>query len=275
MIIFLILRSEDTPSKTRSDTLLKDILEILECPVCREYMVPPIAMCESGHSICTICRHKLNKCPTCTKNFSKARNFALEYIAGKIEYPCRYLEFGCKETFSLEHIASHQTKCRYQAHVCPFSIVETKSCLWQGPIAAVESHVKAKHAELCNSTTQAGKYKTRLWSIENGPLWCRAMFSMDEVFFWYSRIIDTHLYSCVLFVGLGDRALNYKYRITINKTDGSGTASACHLTRSYLNDIEQIFQNCDCIVFHRNFIKTCMDAEKSLLVEIEILKSVP
>jgi hypothetical protein len=99
------------------------------------------------------------------------------------------------------------------------------------------------------------------------------MFSMGEVFFWYSRIIDTHVYSCVLFVGLEAGASNYKYRITINKADGSGSACSCHVTRSYLSDVEQIFQNCDCIVFHRDFVKTCMDAEKSLLVEIEILKN--
>ncbi|KAJ4432539.1 hypothetical protein ANN_21162 [Periplaneta americana] len=47
------------------DTLAQELLQGLECPVCFDYMVPPITLCENGHNICKICKPKLFECPTC------------------------------------------------------------------------------------------------------------------------------------------------------------------------------------------------------------------
>lgn len=48
--------------------LNEKILQQLECPICVEYMKPPINVCEAGHSICSQCYNKVNQCPLCRKN---------------------------------------------------------------------------------------------------------------------------------------------------------------------------------------------------------------
>ena len=252
--------------------VLLGLLEELECPVCREYVVPPIAMCVSGHSICTTCRNKMYRCPVCTKAFSNSRNYALENIAGRMMYPCKYQEEGCKESLTLQQRAAHHAECPHQTHKCPFSLLHRDPCRWKGSPATLVNHIKNNHSDLC-SALQAGKFKRRLWDIENGPFWCRAMFAMNEVFFWYTAVKDRHVYSSVFYVGPAVNASSYKYRITLNKEDKFGTAVACHVTSSYHKSIDEVFRNCECVVFHREFVKKCMDTKKRILVEVKIFRS--
>lgn len=42
-----------------------DLASLFECPVCFDYVLPPILQCQSGHLVCSICRPKLTCCPTC------------------------------------------------------------------------------------------------------------------------------------------------------------------------------------------------------------------
>lgn len=66
------------------DTLSQDLLTELECPVCYEIMLPPIRLCLEGHSICNTCRLQLDRCPTCRKPLTNARNRVLEKVAEKL-----------------------------------------------------------------------------------------------------------------------------------------------------------------------------------------------
>lgn len=42
-----------------------DLASLFECPVCFDYVLPPILQCQSGHLVCSSCRPKLTCCPTC------------------------------------------------------------------------------------------------------------------------------------------------------------------------------------------------------------------
>lgn len=65
----------------------KLFLQLLECPVCKEYMGPPIYQCSSGHTICNSCKTKLGKCSSCEDPIEKTRNFTLEELSKKVELP--------------------------------------------------------------------------------------------------------------------------------------------------------------------------------------------
>lgn len=54
--------SAPTVSSLSSST---DLASLFECPVCFDYVLPPILQCQSGHLVCSNCRPKLNCCPTC------------------------------------------------------------------------------------------------------------------------------------------------------------------------------------------------------------------
>jgi hypothetical protein len=60
------------------------ILNEIECPVCLEYMSPPITLCRRGHNLCHNCRNFVSKCPICMDKFI-TNNLALEVIADKVK----------------------------------------------------------------------------------------------------------------------------------------------------------------------------------------------
>ncbi|KAJ4451994.1 hypothetical protein ANN_03478 [Periplaneta americana] len=55
------------------------ILRELECPVCYEYMEPPISICQSGHAICVTCRPRMRKCPVLVHVGLKKTTAAYKY----------------------------------------------------------------------------------------------------------------------------------------------------------------------------------------------------
>lgn len=65
----------------------KLFLQLLECPVCKEYMSPPIYQCTTGHTICNPCKTKLGKCSSCEDPIEKTRNYTLEELSKKVELP--------------------------------------------------------------------------------------------------------------------------------------------------------------------------------------------
>ena len=237
-------------------------------------MAPPISMCVSGHSICKTCRRKLKKCRLCTKNFMKSRNLALEKLVGKMKYPCKYEDLGCTGSFSLEHLASHQENCPRQAHSCPFKVLDTHTCAWEGTEDAVVGHMKTNHSDFCGIIDRAGKYNTRICDIVKVPLWCRAVVKQNDVFLWCTKLIEGHLYSCLLYLGVKEEAAHFMFRMTVevNKTRGF---IAYHMGCPYPNNVDEIFQNRQCAILDHDLVKQCMDAKKCLRVAIEIIRLVP
>jgi hypothetical protein len=126
-----------------SRALDEDLLKELECPVCMQYTVPPIKMCTNGHNICCKCRELVEICPTCRAKFSEFRSVALENIARRLKYPCANRKRGCRELFSVEHIAEHQAVCVYGEIKCPANLY--LNCSWKGLKSDLKGHVKATH----------------------------------------------------------------------------------------------------------------------------------
>lgn len=57
--------SSSSSSGVSSLSSSTDLASLFECPVCFDYVLPPILQCQSGHLVCTNCRPKLSCCPTC------------------------------------------------------------------------------------------------------------------------------------------------------------------------------------------------------------------
>lgn len=67
-----------------------ELTALFECPVCFDYVLPPILQCQSGHLVCNPCRQKLSCCPTCRGPLSPSiRNLAMEKVASTLPFPCK------------------------------------------------------------------------------------------------------------------------------------------------------------------------------------------
>jgi E3 ubiquitin-protein ligase SIAH1 len=125
------------------------LLSELECPVCTDYLRPPITFCVNGHNICNICRPKVQHCPTCRQQLLNTRNVALERLAREANYPCKYRKYGCKEVCSLDLIGEHQGKCQYIPQACLVHKLNLGICTWTGTASDVKTHLKHAHSDVC------------------------------------------------------------------------------------------------------------------------------
>nr|GEW99952.1 E3 ubiquitin-protein ligase SINAT2 [Tanacetum cinerariifolium] len=54
--------------------VLKNLYELLECPVCTTIMSPPIYQCPNGHTLCSICKFQVKSCcPICRIDMDSIR----------------------------------------------------------------------------------------------------------------------------------------------------------------------------------------------------------
>lgn len=142
---FSISGKKSEPTNPLNEKLLSD----LECPVCFQYMNFPIYMCDSGHSICKVCKDKLTNCPTCTQQLRDSRNYTLEKISEHVLYPCKFKQDGCNFMANFQDLSIHEHSCTaFKANSgnfwCMFNSMN--SCPWVGDINKFSQHLKVSHA---------------------------------------------------------------------------------------------------------------------------------
>lgn len=121
----------------------QQLLQSLECPICREYIRPPIFICETGHNICEICSKRVNMCPICRGNFLGGRNFTLESFTSNLDYPCVNQLLGCFFIGKAQLVQKHELLCEYIEIECV-----TLNCQWRGLDGDLKKHLKAEHMDV-------------------------------------------------------------------------------------------------------------------------------
>lgn len=127
-------------SDSRSSDL-SNMISLFECPVCYDYVLPPIIQCARGHLICETCRLRITKCPICNDTLGDIRNLQMEKIAGSLRFPCKFAQSGCDVCLPPDQKIKHEDTCAYRIYSCPFPI----TCRWQGALDSVVSHVVNSH----------------------------------------------------------------------------------------------------------------------------------
>lgn len=91
-----------------------ELLRNLECPICTDIPLPPIFLCNNGHSICNSCKEKLTNCGLCHAKFSETRNYFQENIVNASKFKCRYFADGCGEILKGEQQKTHLKCCKFR-----------------------------------------------------------------------------------------------------------------------------------------------------------------
>ncbi|XP_074042267.1 uncharacterized protein [Leptinotarsa decemlineata] len=126
--------------ESQAEVIDEKMLHFFECPVCKNFMKPPIYQCQSGHSVCNLCRPRLEKCPTCRAIFGNTRNYSLEGLTTGIRYPCIFHDSGCMEISSVSDILKHESECPFKPYNCPF-----KDCSSTGNHEVILDHLLSFH----------------------------------------------------------------------------------------------------------------------------------
>lgn len=138
MFSFFIFRS--------SELLYKEYLEKYQCPVCYQYMHPPIRQCVIGHSICSKCHQRKKSCPVCKSQYKEGNHHLMENLHQHLVFPCKYNEKGCKRVVRRSERAMHEANCWFSWQQCPIS--NFGYCTWLGPEKDAIEHCKEIHPEV-------------------------------------------------------------------------------------------------------------------------------
>ena len=221
----------------KSRAVDEDLLKDLECPVCMDYMEPPIKLCTNGHNICSKCRGSVTCCPTCRAEFSEIRNVALEHIVRRHEYPCANRQGGCLEFFSIEHIAKHQARCVYGKIKCPLDYIQT--CTWNGFKSEFKEHLREAHSY---NLFQKSAFTSRALNASVAVVSC-----FGELFTYCKQKKDGRYTCFVQLIGTNNEASKYKCEFTLRAANGIEQISNTFLVQGYSEDIEAIFNSRKCL----------------------------
>jgi hypothetical protein len=259
-----------SPAKDPTEEELSGVVLMeLECPVCAEHMVPPITLCEGGHNICSRCKPKLKKCPTCKQQLLAVRNLTVENFTSKIKYPCCNRKTGCDESLPLDQIIRHQLICLHRVYDCPLAKAPGITCLWQGPWSEVKKHIDINHKD--RVTEADNKLSVYIGNFESTYKYCRVIYALGEAFYQQFHVSGNNFYFVVQHVGPEDAAYRYKYKFTLRSRSGDEKIQVSQVTRSVKINTDEICQSGKCIKLHYDVVKNFLD-ENAMKFEMEISK---
>lgn len=80
---------------------------MLECPVCRDFLQPPLKQCCNGHVVCFSCWPRLSLCPACRAPFIPTASLVLDGVLRVLRFPCPHREHGCTLYLKMDDRAQH------------------------------------------------------------------------------------------------------------------------------------------------------------------------
>ncbi|KAJ0180030.1 hypothetical protein K1T71_004621 [Dendrolimus kikuchii] len=247
------------------------LLQLLECPVCLDWMEPPMSQCRRGHLVCAACRERLTVCPVCRTIFSSVRNRAMEGVADILRYPCRH---GCGREVRLRKRTSHEASCDARLYQCPMPACAAHVAV---AYAGLAMHFQKNHAAMLKfGNKHILSLKVNVNMHNN---W--VVMAMDE-FFLLRIDVDIRTWGIVVYIayiGPKKKASDFVYQISIY---GEHNSRKLVYTRATHSDLESILlsvsrQDCFHLTLDQalNFLrfknKNC-ETDKYLDLNLEIKK---
>lgn len=251
-----------------TEELQRRLLQELECPVCMEYMVPPIMLCNNGHNLCCTCRITLDKCPICRGPFVKVRNLSLENLAAETLYPCKNIQMGCTKLVTRSLAKHHADECLFDRQKCPFAKISNTRCSWSGPMDTVRTHVETKHHGSCVQRVSR-KFKTVLHNVSWSQRYYQAIITLGELFYVSWRVQSGIFYCAVFHIGPKEITPKFKYRFAISTKDGDEYSMSC-LTHSYFENVNDIVRQGKCVTLHYSAVQSSCNDKGDLPFRMEI-----
>ena len=266
----------------------QSLLSQLECPVCVEYMKPPIMLCANGHNICNTCKQKLSHCPTCRQQFLNTRNVALEALATEVKYPCTYRDYGCREIYKLDLIGGHQQKCQYIPQPCPVNKLDIGTCTWTGISSSMMSHVKQAHNNVFMDNYGHGTHISRspfaigyasygncspcqISGVTPATKHCKLLFAYGDVFYSHSEIKNGIFYYVLQYIGPAAEAAKYRYKLQFYNEEHKESLAVTLLARSWDEDLSEVHNSGNCVKLYPEQFNRFANERSELAFSMEIV----
>lgn len=251
--------------ESQEQDTIQDIISELECPVCLDYMMPPIfVVCSSGHSVCSMCKEELDQeCPTCRQPVVNIRNIVMEKVAKRVKYPCVNKKWGCYETFNIDAIIDHESECFYSNRQCPWSAV-SHTCAWKGDTKDLKRHLTDSHADETEEVQDGVRLHLSISTYGYKTLFPgRIIATLGEVFIYCASFTDNNFYCIVQYVGPKSEASKYNYKFSVSRKGGAEKISVSHVVSSDTDDLYEIRETGNCVHLPCDLLKPyCTNGDK-------------
>ncbi|XP_021955411.1 E3 ubiquitin-protein ligase SIAH1 [Folsomia candida] len=231
-----------------------DLASFFECPVCFDYVLPPIFQCSAGHLVCSACRPKLTCCPTCRGPLADIRNLAMEKVAGTVLFPCKYSSNGCGSLLLHTEKPDHEDACEHRPYFCP---CPGTNCKWQGTLEQVMPHLLIQHKSI---TTLQGEDIVFLatdinlpgavdWVMMQSCFGCNFMLVLEK----QEKNGGEQFFAIVQLIGSRKQTEKFAYRLELN---GHRRRLIWEATPHTIHDgVSSAILNSDCLFFDTNTAK--------------------
>jgi E3 ubiquitin-protein ligase SIAH1 len=257
---------------TLPENLSQNLLIELECPVCLEYMLPPITLCKNGHDICGHCKPKLKHCHTCRGPILDMRSQALEKLARRLQYPCRFRKFGCAVILNADKMTDHQQNCPRIRFNCPMIEEKHTHCPWECSLEDMMEHLKTEHGNRFHEVN--GTFSVKLKLLRQMNTYDCAMHALDQIFY---IVIETHhdeVCGCVQYIGRKKTAYKYRYELSIQKVDKTDQVSVYHKTRGCTVKRQDIYDKGRCLRINYDDCKHLMNKDRTVRIVVKVTEAV-
>jgi E3 ubiquitin-protein ligase SIAH1 len=239
------------------------IMQEFECPVCLEYMVPPIfVVCMNGHNVCSNCAPNLqDDCPTCRQPVLNIRNIAMENVGRNVNYPCINQKWGCDQVFPFGEVANHQADCFHNRRHCPWAPPPCGRCPWTGNTGALQAHLTQSHANVTEVVEAGQKLHFVVSSYGKKALFPHRIVSiLDNVFIHCSSFMTDKFCCIVQYVGTKKDAEKYKYKFSVSREGGKEKISVTHTVSSDIVGLDETRGVGNCVQLPCELLKRfCVD----------------
>ena len=243
-------KAVNPPSQSVSQT--PDLASLFECPVCFDYVLPPIHQCDSGHLICSNCRPKLQCCPACRGTLGAGiRNLAMEKVAETVMFPCKYVSSGCTLRLLHKDKRAHEEGCEYRPYSCP---CPGTTCRWLGNLEQVLEHLLNAHKTITTLNGEDIVFLATDINLPGAVDWVMMQCCFDHHFMLVLEKQERHenhqqFFAVVQIIGTEQQAEQFRYKLELVDSRHSRKLTWEAKPRSIHDGIANVITSNDCLVF--------------------------
>jgi len=98
------------------------------------------------------------------------------------------------------------------------------------------------------------------------------VFALNEVFFLIFHANDDTFYAVLQYIGPAENAAKYKYKVKLIDKDNTESVTVMHLTRSFDENLDDIFKAGNCVKVHYDVVRRLGTEEGGLKFKTRIFR---
>ncbi|KAL1469847.1 hypothetical protein MTO96_040833, partial [Rhipicephalus appendiculatus] len=204
------------------------VSDLLECPVCGDYALPPILQCQNGHHLCNRCRQRVARCPICRAPKDTNRNLALDHLAEMNLFQCKYHSQGCSAALAIAAKQKHEMSCEHGPCSC---VLGEENCSWTGQPEKLADHILSTHGFIPRLQGESVVVTAPNFDSVQNITWfalqtCHARDFLVMLKKSGENSSFKHFFGVVVLVGSNEDARRFQYRLKLCGSDHRLTLEA-------------------------------------------------